>query len=68
MEENYDSPREKIQNKLIDVMDCLSDSCRKFLDMIKHQSDSYITVLDKERLNMTIKEIVCTISSIFCTP
>lgn len=63
-EETFDSPREIIQNKLINVLDDLSASCRKFLDIVENHKPLTITALDKERINMIIREMV-DLSSFF---
>lgn len=55
--EDCHSPREVIQEKLIDVLDYLAISCRKILDIIVHHP-VYITILDRERLHWVIREIV----------
>lgn len=60
-EETYDVPRENIQSKLIELLDLFSTSCRKFLDIIQHSIDNYTTTLDKERLNLILREMVVVV-------
>lgn len=56
-QEAYYCTRENIKDKLIDVLDYLTISCRKFLDIINHKPN-FITLLDRERLHWIIREMV----------
>lgn len=51
-------PSQEIEDSMLDTVDFISDSCRKYIDLVEPRKNYYVTQLDKERRNLCLREMV----------